>query len=120
MPTIANNSLDMWMGVELIQTRGGTICQRSFSTENLELIENDFRLILMCSNIIGRLKIVDNSVHASRSTSPWRVRTASGSRRRLAPPTSPAATPTRRRTESPSTRGILPNASMSEIFEVHH
>ena len=109
VPTIANNSLDMWMGAELIKTRGGTICLRSFSTKNLELIEDDFLLILMCSNIIGRLKIVDYSVHASRSTSPWRVRTASGSRRRSASPTLPGATPTRTRTGSPSTRGILPD-----------
>ena len=110
VPMIAKDLLDMWMGVDLIETHRGMICRRSFSTENLELIENDFRLILMCSNIIGKLEIVDNSVHASRSTSLWRVRTASGSRRRSAPPTSPGATPTRTRTGSSSTRGMLPDA----------
>ena len=110
VPTIAIDSLDMWMGVDVINTWGRTISRRSLSTENLELIENDFRLILMCSNIIGRIEIVDNSVHASRSTTPWRVRTASGRGRRPAPPASPAATPTRSRTASPSPNTILPDA----------
>ena len=86
VPSIALNSLDMWTAVHVVETRRETICWRSFKPHDLEMIENDFRLILMCSGILGRIEVANGSVNASRSTSPWRVK-QSGSR--LVPPVLP-------------------------------
>ena len=61
MPFIANGYIDMWAGVELlIDPHDNRIRRRSFSLEDIDMIERDFLLILSFSNIIGRIEIVDD------------------------------------------------------------
>mmetsp|Transcript_18978 Transcript_18978/g.34978 ORF Transcript_18978/g.34978 Transcript_18978/m.34978 type:complete len:213 (+) Transcript_18978:428-1066(+) len=61
----------MWAGVELTSDlHDKRIRRRSFSPEDLDMIEQDFRLILSCSNIIGRIEVLDNMVVAKQSTRP--------------------------------------------------
>ena len=74
VPNIAFNSLDMWVAVQVVDTSLGTTCWRSFKPNNLAMIENDFRLILICLVILGRIEVVNYSVNASYSTLPWRVK----------------------------------------------
>ena len=45
-----------------------SIRRRSFSPDNLDMIENDFRLILSCSNFIGKIDAVENTVVPTSST----------------------------------------------------
>ena len=46
VPTIAHRFLDMWDGVQLSSIHEDCIRRRSFSSANLKITENDFRLIL--------------------------------------------------------------------------
>ena len=65
VPVIAHRYLSLWAGMKMTSSNLGRTCRRSFHPEDLEVIEGDFRLILMCSNIIRKIQIVNNSVVAS-------------------------------------------------------
>ena len=62
MPTIAHRFLDILDGVQLSSIDGDRIRKRSFSSDNLKIIENDFRLILSCSNFVGKIDVVEDIV----------------------------------------------------------
>lgn len=49
----AQDSFNMWQGVEMTQTRRETTCEKAFLVERLALIENNFSLVLTCFNITG-------------------------------------------------------------------
>lgn len=65
VPAIAFRYHRMWNDVELMRSPPAGISKRMFKPEDLGMIEEDFRLILMCSNMIGKIQIVSNSVVAS-------------------------------------------------------
>ena len=44
------------------------INRRPFEPNDLDLIDHDFRLIMMCSNVIGKIHIVDNALVTSART----------------------------------------------------
>ena len=104
VPVIAHRYLSLWVGIKMTLSNLGRTCQRSFRVEDLEVIEGDFRLILMCSNIIGKIQIVDNSVVASLrdgfGVSTPRPRVVAASPGLLSPATSP---PQNQRARAPLT-----------------
>ena len=61
---IAFRFLDLWDGLELSNKtpKPDNIRQRCFSPANLEMIEKYFRLILACSNIIGRIDVEESEL----------------------------------------------------------
>lgn len=77
LPAIANNCLDMWKDVELNEFRQGeaeAVHKRSFKPEDLDMIENDFRMILCFSNKIGRIGVdSEDGWVAKQSTQPYRA-----------------------------------------------
>ena len=56
--------LYMWDGLKLSNKtpKPDNIRQRCFSPANLEMIEKYFRLILACSNIIGRIDVEESEL----------------------------------------------------------
>ena len=74
------------------------------------MIENDFRLILACSNIIGRIYLEESELVAISSTHAVRIRFANGSRSPLvvydnSPTRAPALAPTTE-VHTPSLKGV--------------
>ena len=68
MPLIASRYLDMWKGFQLSFTgEDKSIKRRCFQPGHLETIENDFPMMLCCSNIIGRLEVLNDSLIAKQS-----------------------------------------------------
>ena len=70
VPAIAFRLLDMWDGLELSNKtpKPDNIRRMCFSPANLEMIENDFRLILVCLNIIGRIYVEERELVTVSST----------------------------------------------------
>lgn len=68
VPNIAHRYLDLWDDIQLSNIDGDRIRRRSFSPDDLDIIENDFRLILSCSNVIGKIDVVGNAVVPTSST----------------------------------------------------
>ena len=88
VPHIAHKHVDLWEGVTLSTVNPGSIRRRAFSPEDLDMIEMDFRLILSCSNIIGKVVIIDNALVASKSTRRVRSRITNRSSPSLTTPSS--------------------------------
>ena len=67
---IAFRFLDMWDGLEVSNKtpKPDNIRRMCFSPANLEMIENDFRLILVCLNIIGRIYVEERELVTVSST----------------------------------------------------
>ena len=70
VPRITNKFIDLWDEVALSNTKQDQTRRRSFSPDDLNMIENDFLLILWCSNFTGKIGNVENTVVLTSSTRP--------------------------------------------------
>ena len=112
----------MWDGLELSNraTKPDNIRWGCFSPENLEIIENGFRLILECSNIIGRIDVEESELVTVSSDRAVRIRFAHGSRSSLGvydnSPTIAPALDSTTEVQTPSFKGITIPSSGSGTF----
>ena len=127
IPTIAAKFINIWQNTRMSTDKPR---RRSFSPNDLELIENDFRIMLVSSNIIGKFIVDGGRLLTSQSPSANHVRVVaanlspssrngSSSYHPTAPvaqnntsPTARTTTPTRRRptteTSHITPRNVLP------------
>ena len=72
VPHVAYRYLSLWDNVKLTDlgndNKHTAISRRSFESEDLDTIAADFRMMLMCSNCIGRMQVVGNAVRAGART----------------------------------------------------
>ena len=77
VPNIAARYLDFWKGVELTTWETKRVRRRNFQPEHMDAIEADFRLILACSNYVGRIHagrmfiIIKQTVYSVRHPIVW-------------------------------------------------
>ena len=58
----------MWKGVKLTRSNLVGIHRRSFEPDDPDVIEHNFHMIMMCSNIVGRIQVVDSVLVTSTCT----------------------------------------------------
>ena len=74
VPSIAAKWIDTWADISITQQSRKSICRRSFSPQDLDFIENDFRNMMIASNKIGKFVARGEQLvaHLSTRSSPRR------------------------------------------------